>query len=74
MCLKIEDSNKNLDLYLSGMQLDENLRKDTKNTCVKKEIRLHTQKMLTILGSTKNMIGGPIWPLNEQENLHFDNK
>ena len=30
--------------------------------------------MLTILGSMKNMIGGPIWPLNEQESLHFDNK
>ena len=31
---KTEDSNKNLDLYLSGMWLDENLRKDTKNTYV----------------------------------------
>jgi hypothetical protein len=31
--------------------------------------------MLTILRSSINMMGGEdfIWPLNDQENIHFDN-
>ena len=39
-----------------------------------KVIGLHAQYILTILGSIVNMIGGLIWPLDEQENLHFDDE
>ena len=33
---------------------------DTKKTCVFKEIGLHAQNMITILGSIVNMIGGDL--------------
>jgi hypothetical protein len=37
-----------------------------------KEIGLRAQNVLPIRGSMVNMIRGPIWPLNEHENPHFD--
>ena len=44
-----------------------------------KEIGIHTQNFLIVLGSIVNIIiffggGGPIWPFNEHENLHFDHE
>ena len=39
-----------------------------------KEIGLHVQYMVAILCSIVNMFGGPIWPFDEHENLHFDDK
>ena len=40
-----------------------------------REIGLHAQNMLTILGSVVNMIGGgAIWPLDEHVTLHFDHE
>ena len=38
------------------------------------EIELRAQNMLTILVLMFNMIEGPIWPLNEHKNIHFDNE
>ena len=44
------------------------------------EIGLRAQNLLTILGSVVNISeggggrGGPIWPLNGHNNLHFDNE
>ena len=37
-------------------------------------IGLCAQNMLAIVGSIVDMIGGPIWPFNEHEKLHFDHK
>ena len=45
-------------LYSSGMWLDLAPRTDTKKTCVKKEIGLRAQNMITILSSIVNLIGG----------------
>ena len=42
-----------------------------KHMCLR-EIALCAQNMLIILGSIVNIIGTPIWPLNEHVNLHFD--
>jgi hypothetical protein len=39
-----------------------------------KELDLRVQNMLIILDSILNLIGGPILPLNEHENLYFDNE
>ena len=39
-----------------------------------KEIGLHAQNTRAILDSTVNKIGGPIWPFEENENLHLDNE
>ena len=41
--------------------------------CVE-EIGLHAHNMLTIQGSTININGRPIRPLNERENFHIDNE
>ena len=40
------------------------------------ESRLRAQNIFIILSSIVNMIGGggPIWPLNEHEDPHFDNE
>ena len=38
------------------------------------EIGLHAHNMLTIQGSTININGRPIRPLNERENFHIDNE
>jgi hypothetical protein len=53
-------------------------RVGSKNGCPKdmsfEEIRLHAQNMMTILGSTMNIIGGTLYDYcNEHENLLFDN-
>ena len=42
--------------------------------CYDKGILASTLVLLTILGPWVKMIGGPIWPLNECENLHFENE
>ena len=55
------------------MWLGVDLRTGTKKH-VFKRYELRAQTMLTIPGSVVNMIGGPIWPLNEHENLHFDDE
>ena len=39
-----------------------------------KGIGLRAQNLLTILGSKVNMIGGPTWSFDEDENLHSDNE
>jgi len=43
-----------------------------KDMCI--EIELHAQHTITNLCSIANIIGGPIRPFNEHEDLHFDNK
>ena len=39
-----------------------------------KEIGLLAQNLLAILDAIVNIIGGPVWTLNDSENLHFDNE
>ena len=40
-----------------------------------KEIKLHVQNMINVVGSLVNIIGGDLYEnFNEYENLHFDNK
>ena len=46
----------------------------TKYVMCLKEIGRCAQNMLTILGSTVNMIGETIWLPNEHTNIHFDNE
>ena len=41
--------------------------------CLEK-IRLRVQSMVTILGSTINIIGGATWSFKEQANFYFDNE
>ena len=53
------------------MWLGVDLRIGTNKTCVWK--RLRAKNVLIILGSIIDMIGEPLWALNEHKNLHFDN-
>ena len=65
-------------LYLSGVWV----KCGSMNTHPKKDkcleaIGLHAQNLLTILGSTLNVIGGGgggIWSFDEFQKLHFDNE
>lgn len=56
------------------MWLGANKNRHQKGIMYLKEIELRFQNILTILGSILNIIGGTIWPLNEYDNLHFDNE
>ena len=49
----------------------ESKNRSQKDTC-SKEIGLHVQNMRIILGLIVIWLGGSTWPLNENENLHFD--
>ena len=57
-----------------AMSRCESTKEHQKHIMCSKEIGLHAHNMLTILSSIVNMMEGPIWPVNEQGNLHFDNK
>jgi len=59
-------------LYINGMWLNVEIKRDTNKTYVEKR---SDYVLKIILDSMINMIWGvgPIWPLNENKNPHFDN-
>lgn len=54
--------------------LGVDLGTNTKNTMSSKNIGLHAQIKITLLGSIVNMNGGHVGPLNEHKNRHFDDE
>lgn len=68
------DTYLNWTLYLSGMQLGKAPETNTKRDTCLENIELRAQNMITNLGATVNVIGGTCIPLNDHENLQFDNE